>query len=91
MTDLPPVTTLPIVDASREGDPFTYPGRTVLDHLGYIEPLDERADTFIALPVRLCHTQGAGICLEVGPFTFNRLDIDKLRQAITAHDRALGG
>jgi hypothetical protein len=89
-TALPPVTNFPIVDFPREGDPFTYPGRTVLDHFGFIEPYQPATDYWCALPVRLVHTEGGGFGIELGPYTLNHTDIDRLRATINSYDEATG-
>lgn len=87
---LPPVTLLPVIDAGREGgDPLLISSRRVLRFVGYVEPLDELADTFIALPVRLCRTSGAGLCVEAGPYTLGRNDIEVLRAVIAAYDKVV--
>lgn len=66
---------------------------TVLDTYGtterlYVDEIDYW--TAPALPVRLVLTQGAGFCIEIGPYTFDSRDVAVLRSAIAGYDRATG-
>ena len=45
-------------------------------------------DDWVALPVRLTHSCGAGVCIEVGPYSLMYSDIDVLRRAIIGYDLA---
>ncbi len=40
------------------------------------------------MPVRLVHDQGAGWHLELGPYSLDRDDIERLREAIASYDAA---
>jgi hypothetical protein len=84
------MTDFPILDSPRTGDPFTYPGRAILDYHGHIEPYVDEMDYWVAMPVRLVHTEGGGFGIEVGPYTLNRPDIERLRAAIASYDLATG-
>jgi hypothetical protein len=85
------MTDFPILDSDRAGDPFIYPGRAILDAHGHIEPYVDEMDTWVAIPLRLVHLDTAGLCLELGPYTLNRQDIERLRAAIASYDRAAKG
>ena len=54
----------------------------------YVDEIDYW--TAPALPVRLVLTQGAGFCIEIGPYTFDSRDVAVLRSAIAGYDRATG-
>lgn len=80
----------PILDSPRTGDPFIYSGRTILDVHGCIEPYVDEADYWVAMPVRLVHLDTAGLCIEIGPYTLGRPDVERLRAAIASYDLATG-
>jgi hypothetical protein len=73
----------PVLNSPRTGDPFIYPGRAILDHHGHIEPYVD----WIAMPVRLVHTQGIGFAIELGPYTLAHADIQRLKAAIHSYDQ----
>lgn len=79
----------PVLDAPR---PFgnTELFRTILDYFGELEPHVEEVDSCVALPLRLIHDVVAGMQLEIGPYTLDRRDIERLRAAITAYGQAVG-
>lgn len=43
------------------------------------------------MPLRLVHDQAAGWHLEVGPYSLDQADIEKLRAAIAGYDAATTG
>jgi hypothetical protein len=75
----------PVLDAPRT----TEFGRVIFDEFGEIEPYIDEMDSWIAMPVRLVHDQAAGCHLEVGPYSLDRRDIQRLREAIAAFDRCV--
>jgi len=77
------VSDFPVLDAPR-GDDL---GRMIFDVFGEIEPYIEETDSWIAMPVRLVYDQGAGRHIEVGPYSLDRNDIQRLREAIAAFDQ----
>jgi hypothetical protein len=84
------MTAFPVLDAPRLFANNQL-GRVIFDSFGDIEPYVEEADYFIAMPVRLVHDQGAGWHLELGPYSLNGDDIERLRAAINSYDQATGG
>lgn len=78
----------PTLDAPRTHANLEF-GRVVFDHLGFIEPYIEETDSWITMPMRLVHDQAAGIHLEVGPYSVDSRDIERLRAAIAAYDLAV--
>jgi hypothetical protein len=66
-------------------------GRVTFDSFGDVEPYLEETDLWVAMPVRLVYDQGAGWHLELGPYSHNGADIERLREAIAAYDQATGG
>jgi hypothetical protein len=85
----PPMSDFPILDSPRAGDPYTYPGRAILDFHGYIEPYVDEMDYWVAMPVRLVHTVD-GLGIEIGPYSLDAADIMRLRAAIASYDQATG-
>jgi len=47
-------------------------------------------DYWVAMPVRLVHSVTGGVGIEVGPYTLDRDDIERLRAAISSYDLATG-
>jgi hypothetical protein len=84
------MTDFPVLDSPRTGDLFTYPGRAILDVHDSIEPYVDEMDYWVAMPVRLVHLDTAGLCIEVGPYTLDSGDIERLRAAIASYDLATG-
>jgi hypothetical protein len=41
--------------------------------------------------LRLVHDQARGFALEMGPYSLDRVDIDRLRSVIARYDEAVGG
>ncbi|OBK09163.1 hypothetical protein A5637_30425 [Mycolicibacterium fortuitum] len=64
--------------------------RVVVDVFGHIEPRIDETDWWCRMPVRLVHNGGAGWCIEVGPYEVAEVDIETLREAISAYDTATG-
>lgn len=64
--------------------------RVVGDDFGFIEPYTPATDTWVALPLRLVHDDAGGWHLELGPYSLNGTDVERLREAIAAYDRASG-
>ncbi len=77
----------PILDADRQGD-NTVCVRTIFDVHGYVEPRVPETDYWVSMPLRLAHSQASGYYIEVGPYDFAADDINRLREAIAAYDRA---
>jgi hypothetical protein len=70
----------------REGDTIQVAtDRTVLDELTELEPLDERSDSFVSVPVRSVVTAGAGPSVEFGPFSLDSKDVVRLHNALIDH------
>ncbi len=78
----------PVLDAPRNED--NDPGRIAFENFGNIEPYIPEIDFWTAMPVRLVHTLD-GLCIELGPYTLDCRDIDKLRAAIRGYDSAITG
>ena len=87
---IPPSTDFEILDSVRQPDAHGYPRRSIIDFYGYLEPHIDELDTWVAMPLRLVHSQLAGFELEVGPYSLSAADIHTLRSAIAAYDKALG-
>lgn len=79
----------PLMDSTRQGG-NTELARVVFDHLGFAEPYLDEVDGWCSMPVRLAHDQAAGWHLEFGPYDLDRSDIELLRRAIAAYDKAVG-
>lgn len=79
----------PILDAPRLYANNSL-GRVIGDYFGDIEPHIDQTDSFVGMPVRLVHHQGAGWHIEIGPYSLTEGDIPRLRQAIAAYDQATG-
>lgn len=77
------------MDSTRQAGNAEY-GRVVFDHFGYVEPHLDEVDGWCSMPLRLVHDQAAGWHLELGPYDLDRSDIELLRRAIAAYDRAVG-
>ena len=80
-----PAPDFPVLDAPRSPDI----GRTVQDFHGYLEPYIDELDDWSTMPVRLAHTTTNGWCIEVGPYTLDAADVERLREAIAAFDAAV--
>lgn len=74
----------PVLDFERNE-----PQRALLDNLCVLEPFIPEMDGWVSLPVRLVHTQGAGLALELGPYEVSGADIGRLRAALAAFDKAV--
>jgi hypothetical protein len=64
------------------------PGHRVITEHGSIEPFLDELDTWVSMPLRLVHTAGNGLCLEVGPYTLDPKDIARMRSTIASFDLA---
>jgi hypothetical protein len=84
------MTAFPVLDAPRLYANNQL-GRVIFDRFGDVEPYVEEVDSWIAMPLRLVHDQGAGWHLELGPYSLNGDDIERLRAAINSYDQATGG
>jgi hypothetical protein len=84
------MTDFPVLDAPRLYANNSL-GRVVGGDFGVIEPYLDETDSWVAMPLRLVHDQGAGWHLEVGPYSLNAADIERLREAIAAYDQAVAG
>lgn len=78
-----------VLDYSRAYANAEY-NRMVMDSFGYLEPYEDEADGWRSMPLRLTHNAASGWCIECGPYTFDAADINRLREAIAAYDRATG-
>lgn len=78
-----PAPDFPVLDSAR-----TEPGRVVVKDLDSITPRIDETDWWCRMPVRLVINQGAGWCLEIGPYEVDEHDIETLRAAIAAYDAA---
>lgn len=81
------MTDFPILDSSYTHSTAEY-NRVILDHYGYVEPHLDETDDWCAMPLRLVHDQAADFHLECGPYSFDRADIERLREAIAGYDEA---
>lgn len=82
-------TVFPILDAPRlYANNMLH--RTVVDDFGFLEPYTSETDSWFALPLRLVHDDAGGRHLELGPYSLNGDDVELLRAAIAAYDRATG-
>lgn len=79
----------PILDATRPG-PDQHGGRTIIDTLDPIEPFLDETDYWCSMPLRLVHSQLAGVGIELGPYSLDHNDIERLRAAIAVYDDATG-
>ncbi|WP_142278350.1 hypothetical protein [Mycobacterium europaeum] len=61
--------------------------RTVKDDFGYLEPYMSETDSWFALPLRLVHDDAGSWHLELGPYSLNGTDVERLRETIAAYDR----
>lgn len=68
-----------------DGVPTIINDRTVIEDLAVVEPLDERTDSFVSIPIRRVHTPGAGLSVEVGPFSLTSSDVVVLFNALAKH------
>lgn len=82
----------PTVDHDRksaieviDGVPTIINDRTLIADLGVIEPLDERTDQFVSIPIRSVHTAGAGMSVELGPYSLMSSDVVALFNALAQH------
>lgn len=80
----------PALDAPRTEGNRTL-GRVVFDSFGHVEPFIEETDSWVAMPVRLVHDSAAGLHLELGPYSLDNRDVERLRAAVRAYDIAVGG
>lgn len=84
------MTDFPVLDAPRPIADSEI-GRLVIDdQLAPIEPFIEETDWYVTMPIRLVYDQGSALHLEIGPYSMCKTDIERLRAAITAYDKAQG-
>jgi hypothetical protein len=57
-----------------------------MDEYGSLEPYVDEIDYWCTMPMRLALTCGAGLGLEIGPYTLDSEDIELLRRAIAGYD-----
>ena len=76
----------PVLDAERDDAD----GRTVIAELGKIQPHVDEIDDWVTMPLRVAHTPLAGIVIEVGPYTLDRTDVERLHAALRGYDNAAG-
>ncbi|MDM3894798.1 hypothetical protein [Mycobacterium intracellulare] len=74
-----------------DGVPTICNERDVLADLTVLEPLDERNDSFAAIPVRSVITAGGGPSIELGPFSLDTSEVIKLYNALAAHINSFSG
>ncbi|WP_018119386.1 hypothetical protein [Corynebacterium mastitidis] len=77
------VSGFPVVDADRS-DSDEWFGREVLCEFGMAEAYVPEVDSWRRLPLRLSHSQSAGIALEVGPYDFSESEFSDLEAAVRA-------
>ncbi|AKN17471.1 hypothetical protein MHAE_04395 [Mycobacterium haemophilum DSM 44634] len=77
----------PVLDAPRHIANADYQ-RMVVDSFGDVEPFIEETDSWVAMPLRLVHDSAAGWRVELGPYSLDRRDIGRLREALAAYDSA---
>lgn len=77
----------PVLDSSRHMSE----GRVVLDELGHIEPYVDEMDWWCRMPLRVAHTTASDVVIEIGPYTLDSEDIERLRAALRSHDIANNG
>lgn len=80
----------PVEDADRS-NPEEYMGRQVIAESPAPWPRDARTDFSVKLPVRVVVTSGVGVALEVGPYDFDDVSVQMLKQAIALYERCNGG
>lgn len=78
----------PVLDADRAADGYVC-HRAILDVFPAVEARVPDLDNWVSMPVRLAHSQAAGMYLEVGPYDLDRTAIDALRRAVAAYDAAV--
>lgn len=71
-----------------EGVPTIIRDRELIAELDVIEVLDERTDQWVSLPIRSVWTAGAGISVELGPFSLLPSDVARLNYALIEHMRS---
>jgi len=84
------VTDFALLDATYEAANSEL-GRDVVAELGVIEPRIDETDTWCRVPMRLVYDQAAGLHIELGPYSLDPGDIDRLREAIRRYDIAIAG
>ncbi|WP_137147544.1 hypothetical protein [Mycolicibacterium sp. CR10] len=72
----------PMLDANRDHQP----GRVVLDDLGLIEPYVDETDYWCSMPLRVSHSPTTHVAIEIGPYTIDSRDIERLREALRVYD-----
>jgi hypothetical protein len=68
----------PVLDGNRD----MTEGRVVISELGELEPYIDEVDGWVSMPVRVSHTAGAGVVLELGPYSLDARDVARLRAAL---------
>lgn len=79
----------PLMDSAR--DEANEHGRIVVSEGLFIEPFIDEADDWCTMPIRVTHAPDSGLSLELGPYTLDRRDIAKLRNAVRDFDLADNG
>ncbi|GFG72723.1 hypothetical protein [Mycobacterium botniense] len=74
----------PVV-AVIDGMPTICNDRTVIADHAVIEPLDERADSLVSVPIRSVITSCSGPSIEIGPFLLDTTEVIKLYNALAHH------
>lgn len=82
------MTPYPVLDAPRTFADTELSRVVINDQLAPIEPHIEETDWYVTLPLRIVYDQGAGVHIEIGPYSMDGRDIERLRAAITAYDKA---
>jgi hypothetical protein len=82
-----PMPDFPILDAPRPIADSEL-NRDVLREFGNMCAYIEEIDYYAELPVRVVYDQGSAFHIEVGPYSLDGRDINRLRAAIAACDRA---
>lgn len=68
----------------------TAENRFVMDMFGHVEPFAPDLDTWRSMPLRLAHDAASDWHIELGPFDLDAADVERLRDAIAAYDKAVG-
>lgn len=81
------MTDFPILDGNRESTE----DRMVISECGELEPYIDEVDGWVSMPVRVSHTAGAGVVLELGPYSLDARGVARLRDALRSWDCATNG
>lgn len=80
----------PILDGPRANADAELSRFVIDDELQPVTPWIDETDSYVELPLRVVYHQGSGVHVELGPYSMDESDIERLRAAITAYDTARG-